>query len=663
MRYGGLVVIAAAIGAVYGVVAYDMEVAGFLSRSADLLFQLFEDKEFPLLLAGGLMAVAGSFLVVYLLAVILPKVLHLQSIKGFLARYNDEIKFAETFPQISARLKKSPLIGHAWSEFEETLVLPEGDRAVVQNTTRPHAFINYSCAQDRSLALRLMPHIPNYFVGVGLLLTFVGLVAALNFANEAVGGDVEEAVDGLQDLLAAATFKFWTSIAGLAASIILSFFFRLFGLWVEGQFTEVCQAIERGMAFSTPQRIFVDVRDTIEQQLEETKKINTDVAMSIADGVGRQFQEHVPGMLADAMKPLVASVQELTEKVGRGTEDGVGKMVEQFANQIEGSAGKHMQEMAGTLQSLQESLESMQGSMNSSGDEFARRMAEGSENLDKTMQEVAAAMRELIDSLREQLGTAGESFGASLEESLQKLTQQSEAMATAMAEQSRGASEAFSEEIAKAAQALSAAANDSATQSASIAEELREKLGSGVSGVQGGLERLSLSLESLDTQLETQGRAMAEVAAKSREAASAMSDAADGVQSGLGPFQEVGRTMAESSRRLEASTSEIAQRIEAAVQAVESVSKDLSSLSETTSEMLETYEERFEGVDEDLEKAFTSLHQAVVDQQKQVQDFVQKLDASFEKALSNLSGGVDGIQSTVDELVEALEKMNPRDRR
>ena len=168
-----------------------------------------------------------------------------------------------------------------------------------------------------------MPHLPNYFVGVGLLLTFVGLVAALKSAESAVGGGAEQAVQGLQGVLAAAAFKFWTSIAGLLASIVLSFAFRLFTLRLEKAFSFLCRAIESRMAFATPQRIFVDVRDAVEEQLAETKKINTEVAMSIADGVGKQIQEHIPALLADALKPVVDAVDETSRKVGEGATEGL----------------------------------------------------------------------------------------------------------------------------------------------------------------------------------------------------------------------------------------------------------------------------------------------------------------------------------------------------
>jgi hypothetical protein len=64
--------------------------------------------------------------------------------------------------------------------------------------------------------------LPNYFVGVGLLFTFFGLVAALQFASGAVAADIDEAQGALRNLLAAATFKFMTSICGLFSSIVFS---------------------------------------------------------------------------------------------------------------------------------------------------------------------------------------------------------------------------------------------------------------------------------------------------------------------------------------------------------------------------------------------------------------------------------------------------------
>lgn len=46
------------------------------------------------------------------------------------------------------------------------------------NTVRPHTFFNPGVARERLGGLQMMNAVPGYFVGLGLLLTFIGLVFA-----------------------------------------------------------------------------------------------------------------------------------------------------------------------------------------------------------------------------------------------------------------------------------------------------------------------------------------------------------------------------------------------------------------------------------------------------------------------------------------------------
>lgn len=628
-------------------------VASFMRGIADWLFLQFKDDAFPLVLAAAILASFAVMLLAYLLFIVSPILRALRKARKFVESH-DERSFAKNFHEVSQRLESDRLIGHAYSEFRETLVEPKLDEGIVQNTTRPHTFINYNCALDKSTALRLMPHIPNYFVGVGLLLTFVGLVAALYFANNSVGGDASEAVEGLRNLLAAATFKFWTSIAGLLSSIALSISFRFYTLWIEGGFVALCEAIEERMSFATPQRIFFDVRDTIEEQLSEIKKFNTEVAMSVADGIGNVFREQVPTMLADAMRPLVDAVQESSDKVREGATGGLQNMVNSFTESLEGSSGQHLKQMSSTLAQLTGTLEAMQGAMSSSGDDFSRRLAEGAERLDSTMREVADSMRSLVEGLKLQLGEAGHSFGSSLRDSLERLLSQSEEMGRQLTSQSRDASAAFSDEVAKAARALADSANENAENSANFAQQLRETLGQSVNGVQGSLDRVGNSLTTLQDQLERQGSAMSVVSERGHETARSLESASRSINSGLEPFQRVGQSLSESASLLERSVLSMATKIDGAATIVQAVSKDLSAVSTALQSAWNSYKERFEAVDEDLERAFTQLQKAVENQQGIAQKFVRDLDNSFEQALTGLAGGIDGIRESIDEFSDTL---------
>lgn len=643
MRFGGYFIGLAAAGAVLGVFAMGAEVGAQMTMVANHIFELFREKEFPLLLAAAILGVAFSMALLYGAIVVGPRSLHLRRLRRWLDAVADEPAFAAEYDSINNRLKNSRLVGHAWKEFAETLVLPDTPDDVVQNTTRPHSFINYHCAADGSVALRIMPHIPNYFVGVGLLLTFIGLVAALNFANTAVGGDVDQAVAGLQDLLAAATFKFWTSIAGLLSSIALSFIFRLYSMHLEGRFAAFCRALEDRMVFATPQRIFVDVRETMAQQLAETKKINTEVAMSIGDSVGRQFKEHVPGVLSEALRPLVEAVEESTNKVGRGATEGLDRMVEEFVRSIEGSAGRQMQDLSDTLARLQQSLSSMHGSMNSSGDDFARRMAEGSERLNATMQDVAAAMRDLIDGLKAEVGAAGQAFGSTLEESLNRLAQQSERMADEIAGRSREASASFAQEVTSAARALSETANDNARASSAMSENIRKAIGESVDGLQGGLDRVSESLTLLDAQLVKQGSALGLVSQRSQDTARAMAEIAAAVRGGLAPFQAFGQSLADAASRMEAaaaSVKDVSGRLSG-------VSESMQTIGGSTGEQMQALSETLAALQGSLSSMYGAMNTSGDDFARRLAEGAERLDATMKQVASSMSVLTDGLTAEV----------------
>ena len=107
-----------------------------------------------------------------------------------------------------------------------------------------------------------MGSIPSYFVGIGLLLTFVGLVLALHKAALAVSGtDASDMQKATRELLQVATFKFSTSIAGLGISIALSFFFRVFTIVIEGSFDKFSRSIESNLRYIPPQSIAVEMND------------------------------------------------------------------------------------------------------------------------------------------------------------------------------------------------------------------------------------------------------------------------------------------------------------------------------------------------------------------------------------------------------------------
>jgi len=136
-------------------------------------FELFREDGFAPALSLGLLVLAAAFAVLFLLRYVLPIRWTLWGQARLIRRTKDYQSFAEQFDTIDASLSKHRLLRHAWQEFKETLILPNtvlNDERVVRNTARPQDYLNL---QETRLHFRFFRALPNIFVGIGLLPTFL----------------------------------------------------------------------------------------------------------------------------------------------------------------------------------------------------------------------------------------------------------------------------------------------------------------------------------------------------------------------------------------------------------------------------------------------------------------------------------------------------------
>jgi hypothetical protein len=191
-----------------------------------------------------------------------PRLLRLRSALSVIihrtSRVNESDKralFQENYAIIDAKLLGNSSIQDAWQEFRKTLIFPEDPHdKVIRATSRPQSFFN-------SRALRLQyeffTSLPNFFVGLGLLGTFIGLIAALTFSTENLtkAADQEQIKQALNLLLTTAAAKFYISAAGLVASLVLSMFIKATLRHATEQIHKINIALEERLLFITEQSI------------------------------------------------------------------------------------------------------------------------------------------------------------------------------------------------------------------------------------------------------------------------------------------------------------------------------------------------------------------------------------------------------------------------
>ena len=122
-------------------------------------------------------------------------------------------------------------------------------RAAGAAGARPSEYITLESLERSGLRLGLVQALPNYFVGLGLVMTFLGLIAGLWFASQGMRtADMIEARAALLHLLNSATFKFLTSIAGIAMSLVVSLAFRIAIQSLRHRLDRLCDRIEEAAA-------------------------------------------------------------------------------------------------------------------------------------------------------------------------------------------------------------------------------------------------------------------------------------------------------------------------------------------------------------------------------------------------------------------------------
>ena len=243
----------------------DMEQA-----AVGLLIALFSRPGSALLLALGIFAFAGTVLAVTwwrevrpLSRALLNRILVVGGVA--LSREGAAAEFGRQFDGVQQAMMRSqpaaPDLQRGWIEYRQTFV--ELDDAAVSTSAHAGDFFGGAGRAGRTLEWWA-----NIFVAIGLLFTFLGIVAALSQATRAIdsGGGAAQVQAALGALLSIAAAKFWTSVAGIGSSLMLRIVGRRWRDALEGYEAELCEALDACVTHISPQSVAL-------QQLQELRRL------------------------------------------------------------------------------------------------------------------------------------------------------------------------------------------------------------------------------------------------------------------------------------------------------------------------------------------------------------------------------------------------------
>jgi hypothetical protein len=640
-------------------------------------FGRISDQAFAFALASLIVQAAAALAGAYFIAHVVLIRLAMWSARSIARRARSFEDFAVEYDRIDDRMRHHALVGHAWGEFAETLV--REDR-VVRNTMRPQAFINIGGAREHLFGLKMIGSVPGFFVGLGLLLTFIGLAFALHEAASATGAkDSGLMLGALGKLLAAATFKFSTSIAGLGSSLVLSLAFRTYTIWIEGAFDGLCRELERRLVFFPPQKIAAEANEIMAQSRDQLKEINSDRFFSrLGESVAPSLQSAMTSAVAPMAERLDAAMGQITQTSQSGIED----MLRKFQEGLHHGAGSELRELAGSLSAMQGALTDVQRNLSGSGEDFSRRLNESAETLNRLVAQAgeqlggsAQASRDMLEQvvgelrtafavaneqITQTLATSASGAAGALDEAISGITAKLESQATAFSQAIEAMQRSSGEQADAMARAAREASSAAAAASASAAQEAAEILRGSVASVAGemraSVEDLAATLRRTEASMAQQIVHVEAVSARSRETADAFGEVAIELRAASQPLLASSQTIASASDRMATAMQSSVGALESSQQAASGLAGALRDQVDEVRRIWSEYEQRFGRVDQEMEAAVVRFGEEVRKQQDATQAFVLQIDTHFKQAADNLQRSVGELSQTNDELADALLK-------
>lgn len=176
----------------------------------------------------------------------------------------------------------------------------------------------------------------NTLTGLGILGTFVGLSwALLNF-------DFDKTIttEAISPLLAGMRTAFFTSVAGMIASLIYNYKFNAHISKLETQFDEICKEYDSQNIIS-PTFYIKEQTEYIRKQTEALQNLGKSTGETIAGGLTGIISEHLENLIAnldEKMTDLIDNIQTLLEETLSESLAKSATMLENASDKIQNSS-------------------------------------------------------------------------------------------------------------------------------------------------------------------------------------------------------------------------------------------------------------------------------------------------------------------------------------
>ncbi len=253
-------------------------------------------------------------------------------------------------------------LGKLWEEFDETLVVSEGEKQLQNTYDAAHFFNTHSLARGIT-ENRLLAAVPGFLTAVGVVGTFTGLFLGLSNINPEDVGSISRLIQG-------ASIAFKTSVWGVTLSLIFSFIEKLVEQRVRARIAKLQDQIDTLFPRLSPEQTLVHVHEatrqaaiTLDGLSERIGNKMQETVSQVAQNVQTAVVEGLQQVLQPALESLAQTSNDLAERQARGGAEALENLIRQFSDGLRGQGEQQRKTMEATTAEVKTAISQWGGSM------------------------------------------------------------------------------------------------------------------------------------------------------------------------------------------------------------------------------------------------------------------------------------------------------------
>ncbi|MBB5173369.1 hypothetical protein [Texcoconibacillus texcoconensis] len=483
---------------------------------------------------------------------------------------------------------------------------------------------------------KLLEAIPGIFVSIGILGTFIGLVAGIEGLT--MDADSSTIQSGIQDLISGMEMAFYSSILGISFSLIWQLLDKivLYPMLLE---TFVNNRDEMDKAFPTQDQgnTLLSLIETQKEQMENFQDVMSNTLIpQMVSGI----QEGISNVMEPHFERTNNIVEQALEKSSEKQAEGLQEMVDEFVSSLNNETSDYFNQLSETL----EKMASWQENVFQEMDHFLHSMNESAKKQSE-MVESTTKLTSDIHAYTEQVT----SYHTFLQETVDKLD------STTSTQSELQSSMSNTLESVREEQTI-------IDNSMKLLHENLEKAQSYSSGQLAFQDRFQHLLDSMDTHLS----AVSETASTNQVLSETLSEHVNLVQNNneslnniLDKFHqqaEVYHLVQESIENTLRNVMDERERLDNVSSFIqESKDTQIEAMDERNQKINEFWKETVQQLDDMNRQLSQSMNQFSEQMHQGLARTFDQFDEELGKAIQNLSKGVDSIRTGTEEIYESVE--------